>query len=75
MDILVLTKSFGYNLLKGNNKNFKVEGDVSVINEIRENVNIKIMYYYNLVRCFSFNTSSFSMFIEFASRENMFLDL
>ena len=48
LDILVLTKSFGYNLLKGNNKNFKVEGDVSVINEIRENVNIKITNDYEI---------------------------
>jgi len=39
---VVLTKSFGYNLLKGNNQNFKVEGDVVIINKIRENLNIKI---------------------------------
>ena len=37
---IILTKSFGYNLLKGNNKNFKIEGDVSSINQIRENLNI-----------------------------------
>ena len=41
-DTIVLTKSFGYNLLKGNNKNFKVEGDVTSIDEIRKNLNIKI---------------------------------
>ena len=30
-DKLVLTKSFGYNLLKGNNPSFKVEGDYEII--------------------------------------------
>lgn len=37
---IVLTKSFGYNLLKGNNENFKVEGDVKSINKIRNNITI-----------------------------------
>ncbi len=41
-ETIVLTKSLGYNLLKGNNKNFKVEGDVYLIDKIRENTNIKI---------------------------------
>jgi hypothetical protein len=32
-DQLILTKSFGYNLLKGNYKQFKVEGNPAVIDE------------------------------------------
>ena len=34
-DKLVLTKSFGYNLLKGNNPSFKVEGDYEIIKKIQ----------------------------------------
>ena len=45
---VVLTKSFGYNLLKGNNKNFKVEGDVSIINQIRENIDIQANNYFEI---------------------------
>ena len=39
----VITKSFGYNLLKGNNPSFKVEGNPSFIEEKfnRKNLNIK----------------------------------
>ncbi len=40
-DTLVLTKSLGYNLLKGNNPSFKVEGDTNFVNEFSKN-NIKI---------------------------------
>ena len=40
---LVLTKSFGYNLLKGNNPTLKAEGNPSFIEEAfdRKNLNIK----------------------------------
>ncbi len=36
-DKLILTKSFGYNLLKGNNLSFKVEGDIELIEQIKRN--------------------------------------
>ncbi len=49
-DTFVLTKSFGYNLLKGNNPSFKVEGDYKHIEEIKksENKNIKSDNYYEI---------------------------
>ena len=34
-DTFILTKSFGYNLLKGNNLSFKVEGDIQSIENIK----------------------------------------
>jgi len=39
---MVLTKSFGYNLLKGNNPNFKVEGDPVFVENTFNQENIKI---------------------------------
>ena len=47
---LVLTKSFGFNLLKGNNPSFKVEGDYEFIQilEKKEKNNIKIDNNYNI---------------------------
>ena len=36
---LTLTKSFGYNLLKGNNPSFKVEGDIELIEKIKKKEN------------------------------------
>ena len=41
---ITITKSFGYNLLKGNNKEFKVEGNPSFIEREfnRNNLNIKL---------------------------------
>ncbi len=41
-DTMVLTKSFGYNLLKGNNPNFKVEGDPVFVENTFNQENIKI---------------------------------
>ena len=42
-DNLTLTKSFGYNLLKGNNPSFKVEGDIELIEKIKKDEkNIKL---------------------------------
>ncbi len=42
-NIFTITKSIGYNLLKGNNPNFKIEGNPSFIDEKfnRENLSIK----------------------------------
>ena len=42
-DNLILTKSFGYNLLKGNNPKFKVEGNANFIenNFVKKNLKIK----------------------------------
>ena len=49
-DTLVLTKSFGYNLLKGNNSSFKVEGDPNFIeiNYARKNFKIEADNYYEI---------------------------
>jgi len=49
-DTLVLTKSFGYNLLKGNNPSFKVEGDSNFIekNYDRENLSIEADNFYEI---------------------------
>ncbi len=41
-DKIVLTKSFGYNLLKGNNPDFKVEGSVSYMKNYFENEDFRI---------------------------------
>ncbi len=43
-DTIVMTKSFGYNLLKGNNPTLKVEGDPSFVEDkfSRENIKIEI---------------------------------
>ncbi len=48
-DTIVLTKSFGYNLLKGNNEKFKVEGSVESINNIRENLKITVNNNYEII--------------------------
>ncbi len=46
-DNLTLTKSFGYNLLKGNNPSFKVEGDIELIEKIKKDEkNIKLDNHY-----------------------------
>jgi 4-amino-4-deoxy-L-arabinose transferase-like glycosyltransferase len=42
-DTIVLTKSFGYNLLKGNNPSLKVEGDPIFIEEKFNRQNLKIL--------------------------------
>ena len=41
-DNLTLTKSFGYNLLKGNNPSFKVEGDIELIEKIKKENNLAL---------------------------------
>ena len=47
---ITITKSFGYNLLKGNNPNFKVEGSPEFIEENfpRNKLNIKTDKYYEI---------------------------
>ena len=47
---LVLTKSFGYNLLKGNYKEFKVEGNPKIIEKDFkiENLGIKTDKYFEI---------------------------
>ena len=49
-DTFVLTKSFGFNLLKGNNPSFKVEGDYEFIEILakKEKKNIKIDNNYSI---------------------------
>ena len=42
-DTIVLTKSFGYNLLKGNNPNLRVEGDPVFVEEKFNRQNLKIV--------------------------------
>jgi len=39
---IVLTKSFGYNILKGNNPDLKVEGSISYMKNYFENKNVEI---------------------------------
>ena len=49
-DTFVLTKSFGFNLLKGNNPSFKVEGDYEFIEILaeKEEKNIKVDNNYSI---------------------------
>tara|TARA_B100000886_G_scaffold339153_1_gene303777 strand:- start:1293 stop:2531 length:1239 start_codon:yes stop_codon:yes gene_type:complete len=50
LNTITLTKSFGYNLLKGNNPNLKIEGDAVFLEETfkRENLNIKTTSNYEI---------------------------
>ncbi len=41
-DKIVLTKSFGYNLLKGNNPDFKVEGSTKFMKDYFDNKKFQI---------------------------------
>ena len=41
-ETFTLTKSFGYNLLKGNNPSYKVEGDIEIIEKIKSDEKILI---------------------------------
>ena len=49
-DSIILTKSFGYNLLKGNNPEFKIEGNPEYIEKKfnRKNLQIKTDNYYEI---------------------------
>jgi 4-amino-4-deoxy-L-arabinose transferase-like glycosyltransferase len=49
-DTFILTKSFGYNLLKGNNPEFKVEGSPNYIEKVynRNDLNIKADNFYEI---------------------------
>ena len=49
-DSIILTKSFGYNLLKGNNPEFKIEGNPEYIEKKfnRKNLQLKLNYEINL---------------------------
>ena len=54
-DNLTLTKSFGYNLLKGNNPSFKVEGDIELIEKIKKskkNITLDNKYEFELDKIF-----------------------
>ena len=54
-DKLTLTKSFGYNLLKGNNPSFKVEGDIELIEKIKKkekNISLDNKYEFELDKIF-----------------------
>ena len=54
-ETFTLTKSFGYNLLKGNNPSYKVEGDIKIIEKIKsdeKNINLYNKYEINLDNLF-----------------------
>ena len=54
-ETFTLTKSFGYNLLKGNNPSYKVEGDIKIIEKIKsdkKNINLDNKYEINLDNLF-----------------------
>ena len=60
-DNLTLTKSFGYNLLKGNNPSLKVEGDIELIEKIKKDErNIKLDNHYEFELDNIFRDKAFS---------------